>query len=86
MKTSAETPKGERLFRCGNELVKMNLDICKIGKNSSGAANSNRHYKIPGQLQSTTFAKVLMENFARSADFELACPLGARNYTLRRFS
>lgn len=69
LKTSAETPKSEKLFRCGNELFKNNIDVCRLG-----------------QIQSTTFAKVLMQNFARSSNFDIQCPLKAKNYTLENFS
>lgn len=69
VKTSAATPKNENLFRCGNEIIKTNIDICKIGT-----------------IQSTTFAKVLMENFAKTSNFDVSCPLEAKNYTLNAFS
>lgn len=69
LKNSAETPKSEKLFRCGNELLKTNIDVCRMG-----------------DIQSTTFAKVLMQNFARSSNFDLKCPLKVTNYTLENFS
>lgn len=69
LKASTETPKSEKIFRCGNELLRMNVDLCKMG-----------------QIQSTTFAKVLMENFAKTSDFELKCPLTPKNYSLNNFS
>lgn len=69
IKNSAETPKSEKIFRCGNELMKTNIDLCRMG-----------------EIQSTTFAKVFMQNFARSSNFDMKCPLMPKNYTLDRFS
>lgn len=69
VKTSAASSKAESLFRCGNEIIKTNVDICKIGT-----------------IQSTTFAKVLMENFAKTSNFDVKCPLEPKNYTLNAFS
>lgn len=69
LRASGETVKNEKLFRCGAEILKTNIDVCKMAK-----------------IQSTTFAKVLMENFAHSSDFELKCPLKPRNYSMTDFS
>lgn len=69
LKNSAETPKSEKLFRCGTDLLKTYIDVCRMG-----------------EIQSSTFAKVLMQNFARSSNFDIKCPLKPKNYTLENFS
>jgi len=35
-----------------------------------------------GEMQGSMIAKVLMENFAKSANFDLRCPIKAMNYTI----
>ncbi|CRL02684.1 CLUMA_CG015947, isoform A [Clunio marinus] len=69
LRASLDSSKGEKLFKCGRELSKTNIDVCKMAK-----------------MQSSTFAKLLMENFAPSANFQISCPLTPRTYTLTNFT
>lgn len=69
LKMSAGASAKEKLFRCGIEMLRTNVDMCKLAN-----------------IQSTTFAKVLMENFAHVSDFELKCPLHPRNYSMEGLS
>lgn len=69
LKMSAGSSAKETLFRCGVEMLRTNVDMCKLAN-----------------IQSTTFAKVLMENFAHVSNFDMTCPMSPKNYSMEGLS